>query len=375
LSFFSYIFIGEIMKKILICLIFLFIFTPLTVKGFETSASAAILMDMDSGRILYSKQIHLRRSVASISKIMTAILAIESGNLETIITVGDEINDAYGSGIYIKKGEQIKLKDLLYGLMLRSGNDAALAIANYVGGNVDSFVNMMNEKAKQIGMKNSEFNNPSGLDEDEGNYSTAYDMAILTSYAMKNDIYQSIVSTKKHKVKTNLNYYEWTNKNKLLFTYNYLTGGKTGFTEIAKRTLVTTASKNDLNLVVVTLNDGNDFADHKSLYDEAFSVFSNYKILQSGSINIPGETYYKRDTLFLNNDFTYPFLDSELSQVTIKYSLNKLREYSDNQVVGKAEVYINKELVNTSEIYVTTNKNKEQKNIFEKILDWIKSLW
>ncbi|MBE6138821.1 MAG: D-alanyl-D-alanine carboxypeptidase [Firmicutes bacterium] len=363
------------MKKILICLIFLFIFTPLTVKGFETSASAAILMDMDSGRILYSKQIHLRRSVASISKIMTAILAIESGNLETIITVGDEINDAYGSGIYIKKGEQIKLKDLLYGLMLRSGNDAALAIANYVGGNVDSFVNMMNEKAKQIGMKNSEFNNPSGLDEDEGNYSTAYDMAILTSYAMKNDIYQSIVSTKKHKVKTNLNYYEWTNKNKLLFTYNYLTGGKTGFTEIAKRTLVTTASKNDLNLVVVTLNDGNDFADHKSLYDEAFSVFSNYKILQSGSINIPGETYYKRDTLFLNNDFTYPFLDSELSQVTIKYSLNKLREYSDNQVVGKAEVYINKELVNTSEIYVTTNKNKEQKNIFEKILDWIKSLW
>ena len=151
--------------------------------------------------------------------------------------------------------------------MLRSGNDAALTIASYVGGNVDEFVKKMNEKAQEIGMKNTVFNNPSGLDQEKGNYSTAYDMAILTSYAMKNETYRKIVSTKSYKVKTNMNFYSWINKNKLLHTHKYSTGGKTGFTEIARRTLVTTASKDGVNLVAVTLNDGNDFNDHKNMFE------------------------------------------------------------------------------------------------------------
>ena len=160
-------------------------------------------MDMDSKRILYSKNIHSTRSVASISKIMTAIVAIENADITSKVTVGEEINKAYGSGIYIKVGEVLKLEDLLYGLMLRSGNDAALASANYVGGSVDSFVEMMNKTAIKIGMKNSIFKNPHGLDqEDGGNISSAYDMAILTSYAMKNEIYRRIVSTKKYTLKT-----------------------------------------------------------------------------------------------------------------------------------------------------------------------------
>ena len=152
--------------------------------------------------------------------------------------------------------------------MLRSGNDAALAIAKYVGGDVETFVKMLNEKAREIGMKNTTFNNPSGLDEKKGNMSTAYDMALLMSYAIKNDEFKKIVGTKKHTVKTNMNYYSWTNKNKLLFNYKYTTGGKTGFTEIARRTLVTSASKNNINLVAVTLNDGNDFYDHINMYEE-----------------------------------------------------------------------------------------------------------
>ena len=196
------------MKKILIVLLIYIGLLPNQIFAFSTSATSAILMDMDSGRILYSNNIHSKRSVASISKIMTAILAVESGKLDEIVTVGEEINDSYGSGVYIKVGEQMKLIDLVYGLMLRSGNDAALAIANYVGGNVENFVKLMNDKAIALGMKNSEFNNPSGLDEEKGNFSTAYDMALLTSYAMKDDIYSKIVSTKRHKVKTNVNYSE-----------------------------------------------------------------------------------------------------------------------------------------------------------------------
>ena len=292
------------MKKIILIILVMFLVFPIKTRAFDSSASSAILMDMDSLRVLYSKDIHNVRSVASISKIMTCIVAIESGKLEDVVTIGDEILPAYGSGIYIKQGEQLKLIDLLYGLMLRSGNDAALAIANYVGGNVDDFVLMMNEKAKEIGMKNSTFNNPSGLDADKGNYSSAYDMALLTSYCMKNDIYKKIVGTKKYVLTTNMNTYAWYNKNKLLKTYKYTTGGKTGFTEKARRTLVTTASKNNTNLVAVTLNDGNDFLDHKALFEEAFGEYNSYQILNKDKVNIVGETFYKNAYFYLKKEAT-----------------------------------------------------------------------
>ena len=363
------------MKKLFISLILLFL-VPFKVNAFSSSATSTILMDMDSGRILYSNNIHTRRSIASISKIMTAIIAIESGKLQDEVVIGEEINAAYGSGIYIKQGEHIKLEDLLYGLMLRSGNDAALAIAHYVGGSVDAFVKMMNEKAINVGMKNSEFNNPSGLDQEKGNYSTAYDMAILTSYAIKNETYQKIVSTKKHKVTTDMNYYSWTNKNKLLHSYKYCTGGKTGFTEIARRTLVTTASKDNLNLVAVTLNDGNDFADHKNLFEEAFSKYINYEIIKAGDIIIPGETYYGNNTLYLNNSYTYPFANEEKQSIKLKYNLNKLRNYKSGDIVGNVEIYVSDEKINDFPIYVrVTEEDKTKQNIFQKIIEWFKNLW
>ena len=190
------------MKKIILLLLLLI---PLNIKGIDTSATSSILMDIDSNRILYEENIHNVRSVASISKIMTAVIAIESGKLDDKVTIGDEISKAYGSGIYIKEGEVLTLRDLLYGLMLRSGNDAALAIAHYVGGSVDEFVNLMNKKAKELKMTNTTFNNPSGLDQDKGNYSTAYDMALLTSYAMKLEDYKEITGTKKYTLTTNKN--------------------------------------------------------------------------------------------------------------------------------------------------------------------------
>ena len=277
------------MKKILVVLLILLF--PLKVKAI--SASSYIVMEMNTNKILESKNMHNVRSVASISKIMTAIIAIESGKLDDTVIVDEIVNKAYGSGIYIKPGEEIKLRDLVYGLMLRSGNDAALMIAKYVSNDVDSFVLKMNEKAKEIGMKNTTFNNPSGLDNEEGNYSTSYDMAILTSYAMKNSEYKKIVGTKKYKFTTNMNSYVFKNKNKLLHNYKYATGGKTGFTEKARRTLVTTASNNNMDIVVVTLNDGNDFKDHLDLYEKYFKIYKGYNILKKGNINITDEKYYK----------------------------------------------------------------------------------
>ncbi len=347
------------MKKIILLLIVLF---PISIKAIDISATSVILMDTDSKRILYSKNIHERRSVASISKIMTAVIAIESGKLDEEVTINNIISKAYGSGIYIKVGEKLTLRDLVYGLMLRSGNDAALAIADYVGNGVDNFVEMMNHKAKEIGMKNSEFHNPSGLDEEDGNYSTAYDMAILTSYAMNLSEYRKIVKTKEYKLNTNKNNYLWNNKNKLLRLYKYTTGGKTGYTKKAKRTLVTTASKNNINLVVVTLNDGNDFNDHINLFEYGFENYNSYEILSKGIINIYDEKYYKNYNLYLKNSFKYLIGKEEKQSVTIKYELVKKKKIELRSKVGNAIVFLGDKKIYSEPIYVkekTINKSKK----------------
>ena len=205
------------MKKFIVFLITFFIGLN-TCFAISVPSNNAILIDQDSGRILFSKNINEKHLIASTTKIMTAVLAIESGKLDDMVTINESILKSYGSGIYIKEGEKISLRNLVYGLLLRSGNDAALAIEDYLGGH-DKFVNKMNEKAGKIGMKNTVFNNPSGLDDDEtGNYSTCYDMALLMKYANNLYDFKEIDSTKKIMVETNANVYSWTNKNKLLFS-------------------------------------------------------------------------------------------------------------------------------------------------------------
>lgn len=360
------------MKKL-----FLFIFSFLlisNVKAIDTSASSAILMDMDSNRILYSENIHKVRSVASISKIMTSILTIENTDINKNVIVGDEIDHSYGSGIYIKKGEQLTIEDLLYGLMLRSGNDASYVLAKNTFGSVDAFVVKMNELATNIGMKNTKFNNPNGLDEEDGNFSTAYDMALLTSYANKNDIYRKIVSTKKYILKTNMNTYIWYNKNKLLSSYEYATGGKTGFTVNAKRTLVTTASKNNLNLVAVTLNDGNDFNDHKNLFEYGFDNYKKFHILKSGILSIDDD-YYRGYDLYINGDFWYPLTKDEETGIKIEYNLNKERTFKNNMNVGSVDVYLFDEKIYSTDIYLKDNNIISKPNIFTKIKEWFINLW
>ena len=340
------------MKKIILIAL---LFFPIIIKGIDINATSAILMDTDNHRIIYSKNIHESRSVASISKIMTAVLAVESGKLDDEVVINDSIKKAYGSAIYIQVGEKMTLKDLVYGLMLRSGNDAALAIADYVGNGVDNFVSMMNHKAKEIGMKNSTFNNPSGLDEEAGNFSTAYDMAILTSYAMQLKIYRKIVKTKQYKLQTNKNTYVWNNKNKLLKLYDYTTGGKTGYTKIAKRTLVTTASKDGVNLVSVTLNDGNDFNDHMEMFEYAFSNYKNYNILKKGTINIYDENYYKNYILYIKNSFSYILTDYEKDSISIKYKIKKKSEVKPGEEIGEAIVKLGDKIIHKEKIYI---KNK-----------------
>ena len=338
------------------------IYTP-RVNASTESATSYVLLDQDTNRVLLSKNKDKPMLIASITKIMTCIIALENKNISDLIVVDDSIKESYGSGIYISVGEEITLKDLLYGLMLRSGNDAAIMISTYVSGSVDSFVDMMNQKAKEIGMKNTVFHNPSGLDNNTiGNTSTAYDMALLTSYAMQNKTYREIVKTKKYTAKTNLKTYIWHNKNKLL-QYDYITGGKTGYTEKAKRTLVSTASKNNLNLVVVTIKDSDDWNTHKSLYEYAFDNYKSYNILNKKTFSIPKDKYY--DSLYIKNDVSIILNINETKNVISHIKLEKKKHYKNNEKVGTSYIYVGKKLVHKEDIYARKTNKKE--SIFKRI--------
>ena len=247
-------------------------------------------------------------------------------------------------------------------------------IAETVGGSVDNFVSMMNEKAKEIGMNNTEFNNPSGLDQDKGNYSTAYDMAILASYAMKLEEYKKITSTKKYTLTTNKNVYSCINKNKLLSIYKHATGGKTGFTEIAKRTLVSTAAKDNMNLVVVTLNDGNDWQDHQQLFEYGFNNYTNIRILKKGDITIYNDDYYDDYRLYIKNDYYYLLSNSEQNNLIFKYKLNKIRKVKNNDQVGILNIYLGDKKIHEENIYISVIK-QNKRSFFDKIKEWFVNLW
>ncbi|MEG2801202.1 MAG: serine hydrolase [Longicatena sp.] len=245
--------------------------------------SYVVMSDSDN-TILEAKNKDKQQSVASISKIMSAIIAIEEGNLQDSWKCSDEIRKAQGSSVYLKVGQDVTLKDLLYGLMLRSGNDAANEIANHIGKSQQGFVKMMNDKASEIGMRNTLFSNPSGLDEsDAGNVSTAQDMAILMSYAMKNATFRKIVSTKSYTSTWN---YHWVNKNKLLDENPFVIGGKTGYTKKAGRTLVSVAKNDNVESIVVTLQQENDFAFHDQKHREVFQNVHVVDVLKPGTYSI-----------------------------------------------------------------------------------------
>lgn len=356
------------MKKVLLFSLLFFLGINYCTASTSTAYSY-VLMDQNTGRVLESKNKDTPMLIASITKIMTCILAIENDNLDEIVIVDDSISKSYGSGIYISIGEEIKLIDLLYGLMLRSGNDAAIMISTHISGSEEEFVKLMNKKAKEIGMKNTIFYNSSGLDNNtRGNLSTSYDMALLTKYAMQNDTYKQIVKTQKYTVKTNLKTYVWHNKNKLL-SYDYVTGGKTGYTEKAKRTLVSTASKNNINLIVVTIKDSDDWNTHKTLYEKIFDNYINYKVLDKDTFKVEKDSYY--DYLYIKNDVYITMKQDETHNLISHIKLEKKEEYEDGERVGTNYIYLDDVKVATEPIYAKKIIKKEE-TIFDKIRAWFK---
>lgn len=247
------------------------------------SAKAAILMHADSGRVLYEKNADEHMLIASTTKIMTAIVVLEHCELDDLVEVDSRSAGIEGSSMYLKAGESYTVEDLLYGLLLVSGNDAASALALHVADSMEEFAELMNAKAAELGMTESSFKNAHGLDE-EGHYSTAHDMAKLAAYCMGNEDFARIAGTVSHTVGEQT----LVNHNRLLREYDGCLGLKTGYTMAAGRTLVTCAERDGARYVCVTLNDPDDWDDHKALYDWAFANYSFAEVIPAGlSYEVP----------------------------------------------------------------------------------------
>lgn len=245
----------------------------------SVSARSAILMDGDSGRVLYEKNADARSLIASTTKIMTAHVICQSCNVLDRVEIMPEAVGIEGSSMYLKAGEVLTVQELLYGLMLHSGNDAAVALAIYCGGTVEGFVELMNDEAHRLGLHNTHFENPNGLD-GEHHYSTARDLAILTRAAMENPIFRKTVSTKSVTVGERY----LTNHNKLLWRIPGTDGVKTGYTKAAGRILVSSACRDGRRLIAVTINAPDDWQDHERMVDYGFDRFSFTRVVQKGQI-------------------------------------------------------------------------------------------
>ena len=247
------------------------------------SAKAAILMHADSGRVLYEKNADEHMLIASTTKIMTAIVVLEHCELDDLVEVDSRSAGIEGSSMYLKAGESYTVEDLLYGLLLVSGNDAASALALHVADSMEEFAELMNAKAAELGLTESSFKNAHGLDEEENN-TTARDMAKLAAYCMGNEDFARIAGTVSHTVGEQT----LVNHNRLLREYDGCLGLKTGYTMAAGRTLVTCAERDGARYVCVTLNDPDDWDDHKALYDWAFANYSFAEVIPAGlSYEVP----------------------------------------------------------------------------------------
>ena len=307
-----------------------------------TSARSAILLDADSGRVLYEQNADEPMLIASITKIMTAVVALESGELDTVYTVtADDM--AEGSSMYLAVGEKLTLEELLYGLMLASGNDAALAVAHCVSGTVEAFVAAMNARAKALGMEHTSFANPNGLDH-EDHYSTARDMAVLTAYALENAAFVRIVSTRSITIGTRT----LTNHNKLLSWYDGCIGVKTGYTKAAGRTLVSAARREGQTLVAVTLSDGNDWQDHTALLDYGFAAYPRRCVLAAGetvcALPVKGGT---EDSVLLaaGEPLWYPMASGEEAAFTVDAPAALTAPLPEGTAVGSVSVSLDGETV------------------------------
>ncbi|SCY99153.1 D-alanyl-D-alanine carboxypeptidase family protein [Alkaliphilus peptidifermentans] len=345
------------MKKLFFIILVFILAVTVVVHAEEapivTSGRASIVIDASTGRILYENNIHEEMPMASTTKIMTALLAIENAPLDYVVKVPFEAQGIEGSSIYLKSSEEIKMIDLLYGLMLRSGNDAATAIAIELGGSVEDFATLMNKRAKELGANNTNFMNPHGLHHNE-HYTTAHDLALITRAALNEPVFKEIVKTKLYVADRSTNQY-FSNKNKFLRLYDGGDGVKTGFTKRAGRCLVSSATRNEMQFIAVTLDDPNWFNTTMELIDHCFENYVAHIQHEEGEAlktipTINGKTNALK--LVTSKKIIIPIKPEEegnLSSV-IEAPENIEAPALKGQKIGKVYTYLNDQLLDVTEL-------------------------
>lgn len=333
------------------------------------SAEKAIVLDADSGRVLYEKNADARSLIASTTKIMTALLVCERCNVLERMRIPKEAVGIEGSSMYLREGEILTLQELLYGLMLSSGNDAAVALAIHCCGSVEEFAECMNDKARLLGLRDTHFENPNGLDS-PGHYSTARDLAKLAAYAMENPVFAKTVSTKTVTIGNRC----LRNHNKLLWLVDGADGIKTGFTRSAGRILVSSACRNGRRLVAVTIRDPDDWNDHAALLNRGFSEYSEKKVISSGDtageLEVVGGTM-DRVKLYANQDYFYAVADGETPQLYFPGKQFAYAPVAAGECAGYAYVILaGKAIGKVPVVYGETVEQTTQmkKSIFERIM-------
>ncbi len=350
------------------------------VQAMSTSAKSMCVMEQLSKSVLYQKDMDTMRANASTTKIITAITAIQHcNNLDEVVTVHNKSIGIEGTSIYLRKDEQLTVKDLLYGLMLRSGNDSAVALAYHIGGTEDKFIDMMNKLCSEIGAKNTHFANPHGLDEDN-HYTTAYDLALISAYALNNPIFKQIVSSKHYTIPaTNISEARYlTNKNRLLNSLYGCIGVKTGFTSRAGRCLVSAIERNGIVLVCVVLNCGPMFEDSVALLNSAYNEY-DFSPITVANQPIYNEYYIDNErgqlNLYTDETYIFPVRKSEIDKIKVVYKLNELKNnVKEDEEVGEISIFYDKHLQKTLKLY-TINKIDvlENQDVFNSIkLQWEK---
>lgn len=342
------------------------------------SAASAVLVEQGSMRVLLEKSAHEKMSMASTTKIMTTILLIESGDLNRQLTITNEmLAGVEGSSVGFRAGNVVTCADLAYGMMLASGNDAANAAAIYMAGSLEKFAEMMNEKAAQIGMTDTHFVTPSGLDADD-HYSTAYDMALLASYAMDNPVFAEIAATTVHPITCGdpAQTVYFSNHNRLLKTYEGAKGIKTGFTKKSGRCLVSYAERNGVKLIAVTLKAPDDWNDHETLFDYGFNILKPHEIkteLPITSISVAGGT---PDNISIEaQPATLALLDGDEGKITSSIYLPKFvyAPVTQGDTIGRVDYYLDGRLTGSAPIVASQDSAGEpasEKSIIEKMIYW-----
>ncbi len=375
------------MKKffsVILCIIMIVVSCPLSVSAVSLgiSASSAVVMVADTGEVLYEHNAHTQKSMASTTKIMTALLALENADLKKEITVSEKEIAVEGTSMGLLPDDKVTFEGLVYGMLLQSGNDAANVTAVKLGGSVEKFVELMNERASEIGMSNTNFVTPSGLDASE-HYSTAYDMALLACEAMKNPDFRSISSQKQAVVYYGNPPYRRTitNHNKLLSYYDGCIGVKTGFTKKSGRCLVSAAERDSVTIVAVTLNAPNDWNDHKILLDYGFEKTKNRQMSDEIACSIPVVGGKAKSVKLAVQEKAFVDVSEGMGGISEEYLIDNFlyAPVKKGDVAGRVVYYLDSRKVSESIIVADGNVSSadvpEKTSIWQKILNFLKSIF